>query len=400
MKWHRWLVIVGFILLIIGALIYGYLPQAVGVDTALAVREPLSVIIEAEGRTRVREPYRISAPVAGVNRRIRLNVGDPVTRGQTVVWLEPLRSEVLDPRRRAEAEARLSAAEASLRVAEDNTEAAAVSAEFAQAHLRRTLQLREDGLVSQEALDQALAEARRTSANLRSARSSVEVARYQREAARSALDYSAAVASGEATGDYLMLEAPIDGRVLRIHQRSEDVVEPGRALLEIGDPQQLEVAVDVLSSDAVRIEPGHRVLLERWGGPETLEGRVRVVEPVGFTKVSALGVEEQRVLVIVDLVSPPEQWQRLGDGYRVEAGFVVWEEDAVLQVPTSALLRRDAGWAVYLVEDGYARLRPVEVGQRSGLRVRIIAGLAEGERVIIYPSDAVADGVAVAVRAG
>lgn len=398
MKWHRWVVIGGCIVLLIAALIYGYIPRPPGVDTAVVQRQPLSVIIEAEGRTRVKDAYLISAPVAGVNRRIQLNVGDPVMRGQAVAWLEPLRPAVLDPRSRAETEARLSAAEASLRVAEDNVEAAEVAAEFARAHLLRTRQLRDDGLISQEALEQAQAEARRTAANLRSARSAVEVARYQREAVRSALEYSAAISAGEATRDYVILRAPVDGRVLRIHQRSEDVVEPGRALLEVGDPGNLEVAVDVLSSDAVRIEPGHRVLLQRWGGPETLEGRVRVVEPVGFTKISALGVEEQRVLVIVDLASPPEQWQRLGDGYRVEAGFVVWEQDDVLQIPTSALLRRDGGWAVYVVEDGRARSRPVEVGQRSGLRVGILGGLSEGERVIVYPSDAVIDGVAVEVR--
>jgi len=183
--------------------------------------------------------------------------------------------------------------------------------------------------------------------------------------------------------------------VLRVLHESAGIVASGRVLLEVGDPRRLEVEVEVLSRDAVRIEPGGRVRFERWGGDRVLEGRVRTVEPTGFTKVSALGVEEQRVRVIADIGSPPEAWQKLGDGYRVEAGFIVWEDDDALTVPASALFRRDDGWAVFVVEDGRARLRPVETGPGSGLLTAVRQGLEAGETVIVHPGDEVEDGARV-----
>ena len=401
MKWQRWLVIALFLSLLLGAIVYGFMPRPVRVDTATAERDPFTVTVEAEGRTRVKERYVISAPVAGVARRIDLNVGDYVGKDQVVAWLEPLHSAVLDPRSRAQAEARLAAAQASLRVAEENASAARAAAEFARADLARLRRLTPDGVVSQERLDQAQTESRRADAALRAAESAVEVARYELQAARSALEYSAARENAaDRPPELVTLKAPVAGRVLRVHQRSAFVVEPGRPLLEIGDPRDLEIEVDVLSSDAVRIPLAGRVLLYRWGGPEPLEGRVRVVEPVGFTKVSALGVEEQRVLVIVDIASPRDEWRSLGDGYRVEAAFVLWEDDDVLQVPSSALLRRESGWAVFVVEQGRARLRPVEVGRRSGLQAQIVARLKAGETVVVHPGDDLADGVAVQPRTG
>jgi HlyD family secretion protein len=398
MRWYRWLVILLFLALLVAALIYGFAPRPVLVETVTVERAPLSVTVEAEGVTRVRERYLISAPVAGTARRIRLDVGDPVVERQPVAWLEPLRSAVLDPRSRAQAEARVAAAGAELRVAEENASAARAAADFARAELARLRRLRADGVVSHDQLDQAESEALQTEAIWRSAVSTVEVARYGVEAARSALGYSAAEEDG-GVPELVTLRTPVAGQVLRVHQQSEFVVQPGTPLLEIGDPADLEVAVDVLSADAVRIAPGDRVWLRRWGGDQDLEGRVRRIEPVGFTKVSALGVEEQRVLVIVDFVSPPEQWQRLGDGYRVEADFVLWEADDVLQVPTGALLRHADGWAVYRVEDGTAYLQPVAIGQRSGLSAEVRDGLEAGMTVIVHPSEAVADGVAVVARA-
>jgi HlyD family secretion protein len=194
------------------------------------------------------------------------------------------------------------------------------------------------------------------------------------------------------------VRSPIDGRVLAVRRECEGPVSLGEVLLEVGDPSRLEVEVDLLSADAVRVQPGTPVLFERWGGEEPLEGVVRTVEPVGFTKISALGVEEQRVLVIADFTSPPERWQRLGDGYRVEARFVLWHEDDVLQVPASSLFRDGDGWALFTVQDDRARLRRVGVGQRTGIRAQILAGLEPGEPVIDHPSDEVADAVRVMAR--
>lgn len=397
MKWYRWIVIAGILTAVVLVIGYGFMPRPVLVEVAPVVRGPLRVSVEEEGRTRVKDRYVLSAPVAAVLCRIELEVGDPVQKGQVVAALEPLRSDVLDPRSRARAEARIAASRASLQLAQENVEAAVAEAEFAAAELKRIRPLRQRGMVSQEALERTETELRRAQAMRRSAEFAVEVARFELQAARTALDYSAAQEAGEAP-EKILLNAPVTGQVLKIHQESECVVNPGQPLLEIGDPRGLEVEVDVLSADAVRIQPGTRVLFERWGGSDPLEGRVWVVEPVGFTKVSALGVEEQRVWVIADFTSPRDRWERLGDGYRVEARFILWEDENVLQIPTSALFRHANGWAVFVVESDEARLRRVELGRRSGLTAQIVAGLQDQEKVITHPGDAVEDGVRVQVR--
>jgi HlyD family secretion protein len=255
------------------------------------------------------------------------------------------------------------------------------------------------GTATRDALDRAEAETRRTQARRRSAEFAVEVARFELEATRTALRYSAAE-TVPANPETVALRAPVDGRVLKIERKSEGVISAGQPLIEIGDPHALEVEVDVLSADAVRIAPGTRVLFERWGGERPLEGRVRTVEPAGFTKISALGVEEQRVWVIADITSPPEVWERLGDGYRVEASFILWEAQDVLQLPASALFRQADGWSVFIVENGKARRHSVQIGQRSGLTAEILSGLAEGETVIVHPGDTVEDGTRIRLRAG
>lgn len=399
MRWQRWLALILLLSLVILAVIYGFMPQPVLVETAVAERKQLQVTLEAEGKTRVKDRYVISAPVAGIARRIQLDVGDPVSQGQILAWLEPLRSQVLDPRSRAEAQARLAAAEAQLRMAQEDAQAATAAAEYARADLARLRRLRSAGVVSQESLDQAATETRRADARERSAQSAVEVARFGLEAARSALRFSAASTPAENEPiEQVTLKSPINGQVLAVQQRSEFVVEPGRVLLEIGDPRQLEIEIEVLSADAVRIAPGGKVLFERWGGSDLLQGVVRTIEPVAYTKISALGVEEQRVRVIADFVSPREQWERLGDAYRVEATFILWQGEDILQIPTAALLRHNGGWAVYTVEDDSARLRPVELGQRAGLIVQITEGLSVGSRVITHPGDAISDGTPVQIR--
>jgi HlyD family secretion protein len=301
---------------------------------------------------------------------------------------------VLDPRARAEAEARVAASRASLSRAEAIARQLEEEAELAAEEFHRREELLAQNLIPRSEFDQARARMRALEAAAEAGKSAVEVAHFELDAALAALRYSGEVGA-EQPAETVPLRSPVDGRVLKVLQESAGVVAAGHLLLEVGDPRQLEVEVEVLSRDAVRIEPGGRVLFERWGGGEELEGVVRTVEPTGFTKISALGVEEQRVLVIADISSPPEAWQRLGDGYRVEAGFIVWEREDALTVPASALFRRDDGWAVFVVEDGRARLRPVSPGQGSGLLTEITAGLSSGEVVIVHPGEGVDDGVRV-----
>jgi HlyD family secretion protein len=311
--------------------------------------------------------------------------------------ITPLASQVLDPRSRAQARARVAAAESALRAAREQAQAAIAEQEYNAIELERLRPLMQQGLIAREIFDRAQTATRTSTAARRSADFNVEVATYELEAARTTLQYSAASAN-EAPAERVPVRAPIDGRILKVQHECEGAVRTGDPLLEVGDPAALEVEVDVLSADAVRIKPGMHVLFDRWGGDQPLQGRVRNIEPVGFTKISALGVEEQRVLVISDFTSPHEQWQRLGDGYRVEAQFVLWQEDDVLQVPASSLFRYQQGWAVFVAEGNRAIRREIELGQRNGIGAQILAGVESGERVIIHPSDAVEDGISIKQR--
>jgi HlyD family secretion protein len=384
---------------LLATLAWGFWPRPVLVEVAAVERGPMQVTVEEEGYTRVKDRYVISAPVAGFLRRIELDAGDALTQDQTVAVLEPLRSEVLDPRSRARAEAQIAAAQAALKAAEEKVAAARAAAEFARDEFARKQKLRASETISRTLLEEAETRARQTAADEQSARFNVEVARFDLEAARTALRYS--LAEGGADPPVTVdLKAPVDSRVLRVTHESEGVVAAGENLLEIGDPSRLEVAVDVLSQDAVRIRPGTRVLLLRWGGDAPLEGVVRTVEPSGFTKISALGVEEQRVWVISDLVSQPETWRFLGDGYRVEASFILWQDPDVLQAPANALFHYGDAWAVFTLEDGRARRRRVEVGHRNGLVAQILGGLQAGDRVITHPDDRIEDGVRVQFHNG
>ena len=387
-------------LAIMAALAYGFWPRPLWVEAAVVARQPLRVTVEAEGKTRIIDRYVLSAPVAGYLHRIESKVGDGVRQGQSLATIDPLPSEVLDPRRRAQAEARVAASEASLQAARETATATRAEADYAKLEFERMRALcKQKCVVTESERDRAESRARQTQAQLRSAQFAVEVARHEVEAAQTALHHSAAQPAGAAR-ETVVVRAPVDGQVLGCPRQSEGIVEAGAALLEVGDPRALEVAVDVLSADAVRVRPGTPVVLERWGGEQPLEGVTRTVEPVGFTKLSALGVEEQRVWVIADLRSPAEAWSRLGDGYRVEASFIVWQGEQVLQIPASALFRLGEGWAAFVIENGRVRRRGVEIGQRGGLKVEIRSGLIEGERVVTHPDDALQEGAAVRIRTG
>ena len=382
--------------LIIGLLVWGFWPQPVWVEAIAVKRAPLTVTIEEEGRTRVIDRYVISAPVDGVACRLQLNVGDLVEQGQVLLGITPLESQVLDPRSRAQAKAKVAAAESALQAAREQARAATASAKLATSELTRLRPLVEKNLISRDAFDKAETGAKTTKAAKRSADFNVEVASYELQAAQTVLDVTAGT-SGE-PAERVPVTSPITGKILKVARECEGPVRTGESLLEVGDPSALEIEVDVLSADAVKIKPGMKVLFDRWGGEQPLEGSVRIIEPVGFTKVSALGVEEQRVLIISDFTSAAEQWQRLGDGYRVEARFILWHEDDVLQVPASSLFRYNKGWAVFVVENGRAQRREIKVGQRNGLIAEILEGVKEAETVINHPSDDVDDGRRVKVR--
>lgn len=387
----------GFLLLavvIAGALAWGFWPAPLLVESAAVKRAPLNVTVEEEGVTRVKDRFVISAPVAGYLQRVDLDVGDPVQQGQTLAVLEPLRPDVLDVRSRALAEAKVAAARAGVSGAEQQVASARAEAQLARSEYARKKKLEGQALVSREDLDQAATRSRQAAATLRSAEFAVEVAHYELEAAETALRYSIG-SDGSSSAETVELKAPVASRVLQVHRKSEGVVATGEPLLEIGDPAALEIAVDVLSADAVRIRPGTAVKLLRWGGPQPLDAAVRTVEPTGFTRISALGVEEQRVWVIADLVSPREEWELLGDGYRVEAEFLLWQAEDVLQIPASALFRVGDDWSVYVIEQGKARLRTVSVGRSSGLATQLLDGLQDGEAVILHPDDRIDDGVRV-----
>ena len=383
--------------LLTALLVMAFWPKPAAVDLVRAERGALQVTLDEEGETRVHRRFVVSAPVAGRVDRIELEPGNPVVRGRTVVArFSPADPAPLDARSRAEAEATVKAAEAAVGRARAERERAAAEDRLAQSELGRTRALVEKQVAARQTLESAESQARTAEEVLRAADFAVAGAEYELAVARARL-LSGSSAAGE-TRPPIVLLAPIDGVVLKRLRESEAIVPPGEPLLELGDPRQLEVVADFLSTDAVRIHPGDPVRIERWGGEGELHGRVRRVEPSGFMKVSALGVEEQRVNVIIDFADPFEAWKRLGDGYRVEVRVVVWQADSVLKIPTSSLFRRGDGWAVFAAENGRARLRPVDVGERNGAEAEVLAGLSEGEAVVIHPSDTLQDGGRVTVR--
>ncbi|PIE41682.1 MAG: hypothetical protein CSA49_02195 [Gammaproteobacteria bacterium] len=397
---HTWQRYAGWgitLAIVLVALALGLRPQPMMVEAAEITKGSFNVTIEEEGITRVKDRFVISSPVAGYVRRIPLNIGDQVSKEQQLTLLEPLRSAVLDPRHRAEAEARVAAANSALSVAQQQAEAARVESDFANQEFDRKRNLKEKGFISVEELQMAQTSQRRANAVLRSAKFSVDVARHDLKAANTLLQYSAAQKSDDITREHVPIKSPVAGSVLSIHRKSEGVVTAGTPLLEVGDPAALEVAVDVLSFDAVNIKPGMKVDLKRWGG-DNIEGIVRIVEPVGFTKVSALGVEEQRVWVIIDLVSPRKNWEQLGDGYRMEASFLVWQADDIVTAPNASLFRLKNQWHVFVIQNNTVSLRAVEVGKRNGLNAEILSGVEPGEQVVIHPDSDLSDGAAVKIR--
>jgi HlyD family secretion protein len=371
-------------------------PEPVAVDLAKVGRGSLRVTLDHEGKTRVHDRFLISAPVQGRVLRIELRAGDPVEAGRTVLaTFAPAAPVPLDLRSRAEARARVAAAVAAFARARAERDQAEAEAHLARTELERRGRLARDGIVAPQDLDVAESTARSREAALAAAESAASAARHDLEAAQASLLEPQAPRSG---GVVLSLRSPVDGVVLRRLQESEAVVAAGEPLVEVADSSDLEVVSDYLSTDAVRIRPGMRVAIDRWGGDAPLPGHVRRVEPSGFLKVSALGVEEQRVNVVIDFDDRKAASSVLGDGYRVETEVVTWEGEAVLQVPTGALFRNGDDWAVFRFAGGRARLSPVRIGHRGALDVEVESGLREGEVVIEHPSESVSDAVRVRDR--
>lgn len=399
MRWFKRLVGIGLLAGIVALIVLGMQPQPATVDVVEVLRGPLQVTINDDGQTRIREKYVISAPLAGQLLRIDLDIGDEVVAGETVIArMEPTDPSLLDPRAVAQAQLRVEAAARRVEQAQHNLNQAEIALEYARTEMERYMNLAmEGGATDVKRAEWQLLYHSRTEER-QAAQSALEIARFEHELEQAALVRTQATDEGTENSQDFVIHAPISGHVLRLMQESTAVLQPGAPIIEIGDPRELEVVVDVLSSDAVGIPPGAEVRIEQWGGDAPLQGRVRLVEPAGFTKFSALGVEEQRVNVVIDLMSPVSERWNFGDGYRVEAAIVVWEEQDCLKIPSSALFRDGEAWVVFVVEDGVARTRKVGVGQSNGLESQITSGLEPGETVIIHPSDQVADGRRIIVR--
>lgn len=389
------------IVVLIGAAVYSaFQPQPVRVDVGTVDEGPLHVAVRDDGMTRLRDRYIVSTPIAGRLRRIEFKVGDPIVAGVTVLArMEPTAPELLDPRHLAQTQARVRAAEGRLRRAD--VELARNRATLEQAHieLHRQTKLYAEGAGTASRLEEAQLQVRTVTEEVRAAEYQTEIAQYELELEKAALLHFTKDENGGETEEIeFEIHSPISGRVLRVMQESSAVLSTGAQLLELGDPSDLEVVVDVLSSDAVRIRPGQRVLLEHWGGEAPLEATVRLVEPSGFTKISALGVEEQRVNVVIDFVGSVSDRPTLGDGYRVEARIIVWEIERTLKVPSGALFRTGGEWSVFVLEDGKATLRLIQIGRDNGLEAQVLEGLSAGEQVVLYPSDQVSDGALIVPR--
>lgn len=384
----------GAAVLLVVLLMLAFRPRPVPVDTGETWRGPMQVTVRDEGRTRVRDEYIVHAPVSGQLLRVPFKPGAAVTAGQVVARIQPGDPAFLDARERAEAQAAVRAAEAGLSAARAELERAEAQAHFAGAELERTTTLRARNLASAEALDQAQLALQTAVAARATAADGVRMREAELEAARIRLTRPA-----DGNGEPVDVLTPVSGRVLRVARESAGVLAAGQEILSVGDPSELEVVVEMLTTDAVLVQPGAKVIIEDWSRlREPLAGRVRLVEPYGFRKISALGVEEQRVNVIVDFTGSPAEWTMLGHGYRVEAAVVVWEAEDVVQAPVPALFRNEGHWALFRIASGRATRTPVEIGRDNGQSAQVLSGIEPGTPVILYPGEEIEDGTRVEPR--
>lgn len=395
--WRR-LVPYGIGAALVAAVVVGLWPKPIEVETARVATGPLTVTVLEEGKTRIRNRYVVSPPVAGLLQRVPLRAGDRIEAGKTVLAVmtaEP--SSFLNPRALAEAEARVKAAEAAKMQRETQVERARAALDLAAKEFVRARELRKSGAIATKEWDSAETQEKLLTRELRTAEFALQVAEFDRVQAEAAL--LQAQSPSPEKSEPLKILAPVSGFVLNVFEENARIVTAGTPIMEVGDPADIEAEIELLSSDAVGVQPGAEVSIEQWGGNKPLRGRVSVVEPGGYTKVSALGVEEQRVKVRVELIDALPPGVTFGDRYRVEARIVTWRSDSVLQVPTGALFRRGTDWMTFLLDGGKARLTKVEIAHNNGVAAEVRGGLDEGQTVILHPPDAVADGSAVRVRA-
>ena len=380
-------------------LLYAFWPQPVIVDVTTVERGSVTVSVYDEGETRIHDVYVLSAPVTGRVKRIEAHVGDPVAAWESVVAeIEPIDPTFLDPRSEAQAEADVQAAQAAETLARAEVDQAAAELEFAERELERARRLIEENTISQRDLDEAERAYSTRSAAHSTALAALSVANFELDRAKAQLLSPVETQRTHGECACVPIRAPVNGRVLQILHQSAGVVEAGTALAEIGNPTDLEIVVDLLSADAVKVEPGQEVIIENWGGDSDLAGRVRVVEPFGFTKVSALGIEEQRVNVIIDLTGPAQAWARLAHGYQVDTRIIIDQRHQVLKLPITALFRSQDQWAVFVMTNGRAVRREIEIGAQNSLEAQVLSGVEEGEQVVLHPSERVVDGVRVSAR--
>jgi HlyD family secretion protein len=383
------------LLMLLSLIGWGLWPKPVIVETGVVARSPLTVRVSEEGKTRIRNRYIVAAPVAGKMRRVPLKPGDQVEAGKTLLTsIEPVVAPLLDPRSRVQAEALVAMHEASRKRALESLEAARSALRLADAERDRIRSVRKDGTISDSDRDRVEATASIKAAEVRAMEFSLQVIDYELAQARAVLERP----DVSTAGNLVELRSPVSGRVLRVMQESETVLAPGTPVLEIGDPTDIEIEAEILSRDAVTIRPGDSVEIEQWGGEDPLRGRVRRIEPAAFTKISALGVEEQRVYVLSDFDDPPEAAKALGDRYRVEVRVAVWHSDDVLVVPSGALFREGNQWKTFVYQNGRARLTSIEAGQSDGRLTEVVSGLKPGDKVLLHPPDTVKDGTAVKTR--
>jgi len=391
-----WAILGGAVLL---SLFLAFRPQALPVDVLTLESSDLVVTVDEEGETRVRDVFVLSTPVAGRMLRIEAEAGDDVIANESILAeIEPVDPGFLDFRSEAQAQAAIRSAQSATALAQAEVDQALAELEFARAELDRARELIIDNTISQRALDDAERLQKTTKATYTTKLAALQVKNFELERARAELLSPTQGRPAPGDCECIPVSSPVDGVILRVLQESEGVVPAGEPLLEIGNSTDLEIVVDLLSADAVKVASGQRVIIEGWGGEVALEGRVQRVEPFGFTKVSALGIEEQRVNVIVDFVSEPQQWARLGHGYQVDLRIVLWEGSDLIRVPLTALFRNGNQWALFVDNDGEAERRQVEIGKRNGLQAEIVSGLEAGERIVMHPGDQVVDGVRIQPR--
>ena len=380
-------------------LVFAFWPRPIEVDLATVSRGPLVTTVSEEGQTRIRDTFVVSAPVHGRALRIEIEEGDAVVANETVVAeIEPMDPEFLDVRSEATARADADAARAALKLAQAELTQAQAELDFAKTELDRIRELWTNETVSLRVVQEAERTFRIRTAALATAAAAVEMRENLLRAAEVRLVPPGETSQRLGSCPCIPIRSPIDGKVLRVLHESEGVVAPGQPLLEVGNPEDLEIVADFRSSDAVRIQPGQRAIIDSWGGDRALAGTVRRIDPFGYTKVSALGIEEQRVSVVIDISDPPSVWSRLGHGFEVEVDIVLWEASDVPKVPATALFRKGEDWQVFQVVDGRARTVTVEVGERTDREARILSGIEDGAAIVRFPDDRIEDGVSLQQR--